>query len=146
MRNPKLKMGDFGSRPGGVLALSRGGVQRQRQGGNALPRVLDIWKIKCINLPCRNSNSLLTTVFKNFQWARRNLGYWPTTYIMLEAIIALLSFSFFCSHRPRRSFITVTRNLFPSSSCIAPDIEPIAQHSYNTKLGSTYWPQTAESQ
>ena len=42
MRNPKLKMGDFESRPGGVLALSRGGVQRQRQGGHALPRVLDI--------------------------------------------------------------------------------------------------------
>jgi len=28
-----------------------------------------------------NSNSLLTTVFKNFQWARKNLGYWPTTYL-----------------------------------------------------------------
>ena len=35
MRNPKLKMDDFESRPGGVLALSRGGVQRQRQGGHA---------------------------------------------------------------------------------------------------------------
>jgi hypothetical protein len=30
---------------------------------------------------CMNSNSLLTTVLRNFQWARRNLGYWPTTYL-----------------------------------------------------------------
>ena len=32
MRNPKLKMGDFESRPGGVLALSRGGVQKAKAG------------------------------------------------------------------------------------------------------------------
>ena len=28
-----------------------------------------------------NSNSLFTTVFKNFQWLRRKRGYWPTTYL-----------------------------------------------------------------
>lgn len=27
--------------------------------------------------------------------------------------------------------MTVTKNRFSSSSCIAPDIEPIAQHSFN---------------
>lgn len=30
---------------------------------------------------CMNSNSLFTTVFRNFQWLRRNRGYWPTTYL-----------------------------------------------------------------
>lgn len=30
---------------------------------------------------CMNSNSLLTTVFKNFQWLRRKRGYCPTTYL-----------------------------------------------------------------
>lgn len=84
-----------------------------------------------LHSPCINSNSLLTTVFKNFQWARRNLGYWPTTYMILEAMMALLSLPFFCSHSPSKSLITVTRNLFSSSSCIAPEILPIAQHSWN---------------
>jgi len=82
-------------------------------------------------LPCINSNSLLTTVLRKRQWARRKRGYWPTTYMMLEATIALLSLPRFCSHRPSRSLITVTRNLFSSSSCIAPDMEPIAQQSWN---------------
>jgi len=82
-----------------------------------------------INLPCINSNNLLTTVFRNFQCARRNLGYCPTTYMILDAIMALLSFPFFCSQRPSKSLITVTRNLFSSSSCIAPDILPMAQQS-----------------
>merc|ERR1719422_1300472 len=76
-----------------------------------------------------NSNSLLTTVFKNLQWALRKRGYWPTIYIMLDAIIALLSLPFFCSHNPNRSFMTVTKNLFSSSSCIDPEMDPIAQHS-----------------
>lgn len=55
------------------------------------------------NSPCMNSKSLLTTVFKNFQCARRNRGYWPTTYMMFEAMIALLSLPRFCSHNPSRS-------------------------------------------
>merc|ERR1719427_505127 len=76
-----------------------------------------------------NSKSLLTTVFRNLQCALKNLGYWPTIYMMLEAMMALLSFPFFCSHRPSKSLITVTRNLFSSSSCIEPEIEPIAQQS-----------------
>ena len=37
--------------------------------------------------------------------------------------------TFFCSQRSRRSLITVTRNLFSSSSCIDPDMEPMAQHN-----------------
>ena len=77
---------------------------------------------------------------------RRNLGYWPTMYMILEATIALLSLPRFISQRPSNSYklyyhymvswkqyktlITVTRNLFSSSSCIAPLIDPIAQHSY----------------
>lgn len=54
--------------------------------------------------PCMNSNSLFTTVFKNFQCALRKRGYWPTMYMMLDAIMALLSFPLFCSHRPSRSY------------------------------------------
>ena len=60
----------------------------------------------------------------------RNLGYWPTMYMMLEAMMALLSLPLFCSHRPSSSLMTVTRNLFSSSSCIAPLMDPTAQHSY----------------
>ena len=33
---------------------------------------------------CMNSNSLFTTVLRNFQWALRNLGYCPTTYLQGE--------------------------------------------------------------
>ena len=78
---------------------------------------------------CMNSNSLFTTVLRNFQCARRKRGYWPTTYMMLLATTALLSLPRFISQRPRRSLITVTRKRFSSSSDIAPEIEPIAQHS-----------------
>lgn len=42
---------------------------------------------------------------------------------------ALLSLPFFISHRPRRSLMTVTKNFFSSSSDIAPEMEPTAQHS-----------------
>lgn len=40
------------------------------------------WTPGCVS--CMNSNNLLTTVFKNFQWALRNLGYCPTTYLQKE--------------------------------------------------------------
>ena len=155
-----------------------------------------LWNaIKCVRVeklrrhkPCMNSNNLLTTVFKKRQCARRKRGYCPTTYMMFDAMIALLSFPRFCSHKPNSScsnitttlvasrcvskhytllgshvsykhcnttrnskyretpyisshhhtgitihaitFITVTKNLFSSSSCIAPLIDPIAQHNY----------------
>lgn len=61
-------------------------------------------KLIKFKLPCMNSNSLLTTVFKNFQWALKNRGYCPTMYMILDAIIALLSFPRFCSQSPRRSY------------------------------------------
>merc|ERR1719158_46462 len=48
---------------------------------------------------------------------------------MFDAMIALLSLPFFCSQRPSRSLMTVTRNLFSSSSCMDPEIEPMAQHN-----------------
>ena len=76
-----------------------------------------------------NSNSLFTTVFRNFQCARRNRGYCPTTYMMLDATTALLSLPCFISHSPRRSLMTVTRKRFSSSSTIAPEMDPMAQHS-----------------
>ena len=63
-----------------------------------------------------NSNSLFATVFKNFQWALRNLGYCPTMYMMLEATTALLSLPLFISVKPSRSLMTVTRNRFSTSS------------------------------
>lgn len=50
-----------------------------------------------------NSNNLLTTVFRNRQCARRNRGYCPTTYMMFDAMMALLSFPRFCSHKPNSS-------------------------------------------
>ena len=101
------------------------------------------WTPSCVS--CINSNNLLTTVFKNFQWARRKRGYCPTTYMMLDAMIALLSLPRFCSHKPSKSWVfwllhnvlkicqktlmTMTRKRFSVSSLIAPEIEPIAQHS-----------------
>ena len=88
------------------------------------------------HLPCMNSKFLLTTVLRNLQWALRNLGYCPTTYIILLAMIALLSFPLFCSHRPSRSLITVTRNLFSSSSCMAPLSPDITQY-YRTLVAIT---------
>lgn len=39
------------------------------------------WTPGCVS--CINSNNLLTTVFRNFQWALRNRGYWPTTYLII---------------------------------------------------------------
>ena len=78
---------------------------------------------------CINSNSLFTTVLRNFQCALRKRGYCPTTYIMLLAITALLSLPVMFSVSPRRSLMTVTRNRFSSSSDMAPEMDPIAQHS-----------------
>ena len=37
------------------------------------------WTPGCVS--CMNSNSLFTTVFRNFQWLRRKRGYCPTTYL-----------------------------------------------------------------
>jgi hypothetical protein len=37
-----------------------------------------------------NSNNLLTTVFKNFQWALKNRGYCPTTYLPTKPTITKL--------------------------------------------------------
>jgi len=37
-----------------------------------------------------NSNNLFTTVFKNFQWALKNLGYCPTTYLPRKPAITNL--------------------------------------------------------
>jgi hypothetical protein len=47
---------------------------------------------------CMNSKSLFTTVFRNFQWARRKRGYCPTTYMMLLAITA-------CRHKHKSAAI-----------------------------------------
>lgn len=85
-----------------------------------------LWRQNCI--PCINSKSLLMTVLRNRQCMRRNLGYCPTMYMMFDAMIALLSFPLFCSQRPSKSFITITKNLFSSSSGMAPLMDPTAQH------------------
>ncbi len=69
---------------------------------NPLPHLLlPTWTPSCVS--CMNSKSLLTTVLRNLQWALRKRGYCPTMYMMLEAMMALLSFPFFCSHNPNRS-------------------------------------------
>ena len=56
----------------------------------------------------------------------KNIKERVNTYL---AITALLSFPRLSSHIPKRSLMTVTKNFFSSSSLIAPEIEPIAQHS-----------------
>ncbi len=76
-----------------------------------------------------NSNNLFTTVFRNFQWARKKRGYCPTTYMILDAMQALFPLPRFTSHKPSKSLITVTKKRFSSSSDIAPLILPTAQHS-----------------
>lgn len=57
-----------------------------------------------------------------------HLGYCPTMYMIFEAMMALLSFPLFCSHSPKRSLMTITKNFFSSSSGIAPLMLPTAQH------------------
>ena len=66
--------------------------------------VLKLMQTENVSSPCMNSKSLLTTVFKNLQWSLKKRGYWPTTYMMLEAMMALLSFPLFCSHNPSKSW------------------------------------------
>lgn len=46
------------------------------------------WGLTCTPgcVSCMNSNSLLTTVLRNFQCWRRNLGYWPTTYLRAAVV------------------------------------------------------------
>mmetsp|Transcript_2039 Transcript_2039/g.4528 ORF Transcript_2039/g.4528 Transcript_2039/m.4528 type:complete len:210 (-) Transcript_2039:1186-1815(-) len=84
---------------------------------------------------CMNSKSLNTRVLRNFQWALKKRGYWPTTYITLLATTALFSLPRFISQRLSRSLITDTRNHFSSPSCIAPLIEPIAQQRRFSSVG-----------
>mmetsp|Transcript_13317 Transcript_13317/g.55783 ORF Transcript_13317/g.55783 Transcript_13317/m.55783 type:complete len:258 (+) Transcript_13317:1362-2135(+) len=78
---------------------------------------------------CMNSNSLLTTVRRNFQCARKKRGYWPTTYMMFDAITALWGLPRVFSHRLSRSRMTVTRKRFSWSSAMDPEMDPMAQHS-----------------
>mmetsp|Transcript_53360 Transcript_53360/g.115845 ORF Transcript_53360/g.115845 Transcript_53360/m.115845 type:complete len:224 (-) Transcript_53360:86-757(-) len=78
---------------------------------------------------CMNSNSFLTTVLRNFQCAFRKRGYCPTTYMMFEAITALLSLPRVNSHKPSSSLMTVTKKCFSSSTFMAPEMEPMAQQS-----------------
>lgn len=76
-----------------------------------------------------NSNSLWTTVLRNRQCACKNCGYWPTTYMMLDAMAALLSLPLLFSHMRSSSRITTTRKRFSASTLIVPLTEPTAQHS-----------------
>lgn len=46
-----------------------------------------------------NSNNFFTTVFKNVQLFLKNVGYWPTTYIMQDAMTALFYLPFLFSHK-----------------------------------------------
>jgi hypothetical protein len=118
--------------------------QRQRDSDWAVKRKIRLAAHTCTPgcFSCMNSNSLLTTVFRNFQCARKKRGYCPTTYMMLDAMtacahtsedtsdggltnvgaghfkhqrITLLFFPRLASHKPSKSLITVTRNRF--SSC-----------------------------
>ena len=75
-----------------------------------------------------NSNNFLITVFKKFQLVLKNLGYYPTTYIMLAATTALFSLPFLNSQRESKFLIVWIKNCFSSYSGKHPDIDPIAQH------------------
>ena len=46
-----------------------------------------------------NSNNFLTTVLRNVQLFLKKVGYWPTTYMMHEAMTALFSLPFLFSHK-----------------------------------------------
>lgn len=69
----------------------------------------------------------MITVFKKFQFVLKNLGYYPTTYIILAATTALFSFPFFISHKDNKFLIVWIRNYFSSDSGRQPEMEPIAQ-------------------
>mmetsp|Transcript_18783 Transcript_18783/g.59889 ORF Transcript_18783/g.59889 Transcript_18783/m.59889 type:complete len:267 (-) Transcript_18783:1448-2248(-) len=78
---------------------------------------------------CMNSNSLFTTVLRNFQCAIRKRGYCPTMYMMLDAMTALLFLPLVTSHMRSRSRMKVTKKRFSSSSVMVPLMEPTDQHS-----------------
>mmetsp|Transcript_31953 Transcript_31953/g.89467 ORF Transcript_31953/g.89467 Transcript_31953/m.89467 type:complete len:257 (-) Transcript_31953:1101-1871(-) len=94
-----------------------------------LRKVLHAMSCTPSNVSCMNSKSFFTTVLRNFQWYRRNRGYCPTTYMMFDAMTALLALPLVISQRLRRSRITVTRKRFSCSSPMLPLMDPIAQHS-----------------
>lgn len=79
------------------------------------------------NVSLMNSNNFLTTVFRKFQLVLRNLGYYPTTYMILDATTALFSLPFFYSHRVNRFLMVWIKNCFSSCSGRHPDIAPMAQ-------------------
>ena len=54
-------------------------------------------------------------------------GYWPATYMILEAMQALLPLPRLTSQSPSRSLMTVTKKRFSSSSDMAPEMDPTAQ-------------------
>lgn len=87
---------------------------------------------------CINSNSLLITVLRNFQWARKKRGYWPTIYMISDAITALLSLPLFCSTRPRRSkncskCYLSKKFMFCSIILENPIVDPSSPHYFSPK-------------
>ena len=50
------------------------------------------------------------TVFRKAQWLMRKLGNWPTTYMMSEAMKALVFLVVLFSQRLSNSLITVHKN------------------------------------
>lgn len=74
-----------------------------------------------------NSKSFLITVLWNIQFANKNLGYYPTTYMIFVATTALFYLPFFASHRFKRILTTNIKNFFSFSRSEIPDKDPIAQ-------------------
>ena len=64
------------------------------------------WKIRLISCTAekvKKEDFKVSYHVHNYVADLRNRGYWPTMYMMLEAMIALLSLPRFCSHNPSSS-------------------------------------------
>jgi hypothetical protein len=71
-----------------------------------------------------NSNNFLTTVFRKVQLFLKKVGYWPTTYMMQEAMTALFYFPFLMSHNCSKVLSVLMKNTLYYFSWILPQSEP----------------------
>lgn len=71
-----------------------------------------------------NSNNFFTTVFKKVQLFLKNVGYWPTTYIIQDAITALFYLPFLFSHKWSKVLKDVIKKFFSYFYSIDPHNEP----------------------
>lgn len=76
-----------------------------------------------------NSNNFFMTVFRKVQLFLRKVGYWPTTYMIQEAITALFSFPFLDSHNCSKILRALMKKWRSYLSWILPHNEPMIHES-----------------